>query len=48
MIDIKKGWSAKSDGFNIATRSSLNRSKFINQTIKLLREWNFDGVDLGS
>lgn len=42
------GWSAKSDGFNLATRSHQNRSKFINQTIKLLREWNFDGVDLGS
>ena len=40
------GWSAKSDGFNMATRSSLNRSKFINNTIKLLREWNFDGIDL--
>lgn len=42
------GWSAKSDGFNLATRSHQNRSRFINQTIKLLREWNFDGVDLGS
>lgn len=41
------GWSAKSDGFNLATRSQQNRSRFINQTIKLLREWNFDGVDLG-
>lgn len=40
------GWSAKSEGFNMATRSSLNRSKFINNTIKLLREWNFDGIDL--
>lgn len=42
------GWSAKSDGFNLATRNQQNRSRFINQTIKLLREWNFDGVDLGS
>lgn len=42
------GWSAKSDGFNYATRSHQNRSRFINQTIKLLREWNFDGVDLGA
>jgi GH18 family chitinase len=41
------GWSAKSGGFNLATRNHQNRSKFINQTIKLLREWNFDGVDLG-
>jgi GH18 family chitinase len=41
------GWSAKSDGFNLATRNAQNRSKFINQTMKLLREWNFDGVDLG-
>lgn len=41
------GWSAKSTGFNLATRTAQNRSRFINQTIKLLREWNFDGVDLG-
>lgn len=41
------GWSAKSLGFNLATRNAQNRSKFINQTIRLLREWNFDGVDLG-
>lgn len=41
------GWSAKSDGFNLASRNHHNRSRFINQTIKVLREWNFDGVDLG-
>ena len=40
------GWSAKSMGFNLATRNQVNRAKFINQTIMLLREWNFDGVDL--
>lgn len=40
------GWSAKSLGFNLATRNAQNRSRFINQTIRLLREWNFDGVDL--
>jgi chitinase len=41
------GWSAKSVGFNEATRNYTKRLKFINQTIKILREWNFDGIDLG-
>lgn len=41
------GWSARSDGFNYATKTAENRSKFINETINYLREWNFDGVDLG-
>ena len=40
------GWSAKSTGFNLATRNAQNRSKFINQTISFLRVWNFDGIDL--
>ena len=40
------GWSAKSTGFNLATRNAHNRSKFINQTISFLRVWNFDGIDL--
>ena len=41
------GWSMRSDGFNMATRTKQNRTKFINQTLSFLREWNFDGVDLG-
>lgn len=41
------GWSAKSTGFNFATRTASNRSKFINQTLGFLRLWNFDGIDLG-
>lgn len=41
------GWSAKSDGFNLASQNELNRTKFVNQTLKILREWNFDGIDLG-
>ena len=36
----------RSEGFNLATRGRHNRTKFINQTIKFIREWNFDGVDL--
>lgn len=41
------GWSARSNGFNLATRSAQNRTKFISHSLKLLREWNFDGIDLG-
>lgn len=41
------GWSMRSGGFNMATRTKENRTKFINQTLSFLREWNFDGVDLG-
>lgn len=40
------GWSMGSYGFNIATRTVLNRTQFINQSISFLREWNFDGIDL--
>jgi hypothetical protein len=41
------GWSARSEGFNYATKTVENRTRFINETINFLREWNFDGVDLG-
>jgi GH18 family chitinase len=41
------GWSARSEGFNYATKTAENRTRFINETINFLREWNFDGVDLG-
>lgn len=40
------GWTARSLGYNEATRNSTNRNKFITQAIKFLREWNFDGIDL--
>ncbi len=40
------GWSMRSEGFNLATGTYENRTKFINQTLEFLREWNFDGVDL--
>ena len=42
------GWSMRSDGFNLATRTRENRMSFINNTLAFLREWNFDGVDLGT
>ncbi|CAF0741823.1 unnamed protein product [Didymodactylos carnosus] len=40
------GWSAKSEGFNAVLYNETNRAKFIDQTLKYLRDWNFDGLDL--
>lgn len=40
------GWSMQSRGFNLATRTHENRTRFINNTLEFIREWNFDGVDL--
>jgi chitinase len=41
------GWSAKSRGFNRATQKRNYRQQFIEQSINFLREWNFDGIDIG-
>jgi chitinase len=40
------GWSMGSQGFNIATRTKVTRGQFISQSIRFIREWNFDGIDL--
>ena len=43
---IYKGWNMGSKAFSDMAVSQKNRKIFINSTIKFLRKWNFDGLDI--
>ena len=46
LLFIPGGAKAGSDGFNVVTASASSRKTFLENVIKFLRKWDFDGVDI--